>query len=105
MSRIAATLLRILVVLAILRILASRPVIDFLEQLVVLFYERVVWLQFERFFVRRTGLFEVSLVFVGDAEVVEGFCVLGIDLHRAFPAVDRFAPEAALRDRDAEFDL
>src|ERR1700741_45458 len=76
MTRIAATLLRILVAGVILRILASRPVIDFLEELVVPFDQRVVRLDFERLFMRG-----------------------------ALPAVDGFAPEAALRDRDPEFDL
>src|SRR5436190_21781118 len=98
MSRIAATLLRILVVLAILRILASRPIIDFLEKLVVLFDQRVVRLDFERFLVRDARLFEVAFVLVSNRQVVERLRVLRVDLRGALPAVDGFAPQAALRD-------
>ena len=49
--------------------------------------------------------FELTLVFVRDGEVVEGGRVGRVDLHGSFPAVDRLAPETALRDVDPEFDL
>src|SRR5258705_7853911 len=105
MTRIAATLLRILVAGVILRILTSRPVIDFLEELVVLFDQRVVRLDFERLFIRDARFFQVAFVFVRAREVVVRFRVLRVDLRGALPAVDGFTPEAALRDRDPEFDL
>src|SRR5436190_3985773 len=105
MSRIAANPLRSLVVLAILRILASRAVIDFLEQLVVLFDERVVRLDFERLLVGDSRLIEVAFMLVGDGEIVERLGVLRVDVHGALPPVDGFTPETALRDGDAEFDL
>ena len=42
---------------------------------------------------------------VGDGEVVERRGVGRVELGRSLPAVDRLAPEAALRDVDAELDL
>src|SRR5437762_4734398 len=105
MSRIAATLLRSLVALVIRRFLASRAVIDFLEKLVILFDQRVVRFDLERFLVRDARLFEVAFVLVGNRKIVERLGILRVDLHRALPAVDGFTPETALRDGDAEFDL
>src|SRR5678815_1381769 len=101
-SRIAATLLRILVVLAIL---ASRPVIDFLEELVVLFDQRVIRLQLQRLFIRDPRLFEIAFMFVRDGKVVERLRVFGIDLYSPLPPVYRLAPQTPLCDRDAELDL
>src|SRR5687767_2866961 len=89
----------------LLTVFASRAVIDFPEQLVVLFDERVVGLELESLFVRAPGLCQFAFVLVGDGEVVQSGGVAGIDLRRAFPSVDRFAPQTPLRDGDAEFDL
>src|SRR5262245_58322244 len=84
---------------------ATRPVLAFLEQLVVLTDLRGVRLDLERLFVRLARFLELAFVFVRDREIVERGGVGRIDLDRLFPAVDRFTPQAALRDVDAEFDL
>ena len=42
---------------------------------------------------------------VGDRQIVERGRVGRIDLDGLFPAVNRLAPQAALRDVDAELDL
>src|SRR6185503_21230750 len=81
------------------------PVIDFLEQLVVLADLRVVRVQFERFLVGLAGLVELPLMLVGNRQIIVGGDVGGIELGGLFPAVNRFAPQAALRDADAELDL
>ena len=83
----------------------ARAVIDFLEELEVLTNLRVVGLELERLLVGLARLVELAFVLVGDREVVERGGVGRIDLDRSFPAVDGFAPEAALRDADAERDL
>src|SRR5262245_54116406 len=83
----------------------ARAVIDFLEQLVVLADLRVVRFELERFFVGVAGLVEHALVLVGDAEIVVRGGVCRVELDRFLPAVDRFAPEPALRHVDAEFHL
>ena len=62
-------------------------------------------IQFERLFVRLARLVELPFVLVRDGEIVEGRGVGRVELGRLFPAVDRLAPEPALRDADAEFDL
>ena len=85
--------------------LGGRPVIDFLEQLVVLTDLRVVRIELERFLVRLARFVELTFVLVGDRQVVERGGVGRVDLDGFFPAVDGFAPEAALRDVDAELDL
>ena len=81
------------------------PVIDFLEQFVVLPNLHVVGLDFERLFVGLARFVELAFVLVGDRQVVERGGVGRVDLDGALPAVDRFAPEPALRDVDAEIDL
>src|SRR6476469_3025588 len=83
----------------------TRPVIDFLEQLVVLTNMGVVRLDLERPLVRLPRLVELPFVFIGNRKVIEGGRIARIDLGGPFPPVDRFAPEAALRDVDAEIDL
>src|SRR6267378_8538055 len=83
----------------------TRAVIDFLEELVVLSHLRVVRVEFERLLVRFARLFELALVLVGNREIVEAGGVGRVDFHGFFPAVDSFAPEAALRDVDAELHL
>src|SRR5690242_10797973 len=72
--------------------LTRRAIIDFLKQLVILFDQRVAWLEFERLLVGGSRFRKVALVLVCDREVVVSGCVSGIDLGRTFPAVDRFAP-------------
>ena len=51
------------------------------------------------------GSGQIALLFVGDAQVVEGVRVSGIDLGGAVPPVDRFTPQPALGHGDAEFHL
>src|SRR5579872_1287825 len=85
--------------------LAARPVIDFLEQLVVLTDLGIVRIELERSLVRLAGFVELPFVFVGDREIVERGRVGRVELRRFLPAVDRFAPETLLRDVDAELDL
>src|SRR6185503_2511363 len=81
------------------------PVIDFLEQLVVLADLRVVRVQFERFLVGLSGLVELPFVLVGNRQVVVGGDVGRVELGGLLPAIDGFAPQTALRDADAELDL
>src|SRR5262245_46230919 len=88
-----------------LSVLGGRPVIDFLEQLVVLTDLSVVRIELEGTLVRLAGFVELTFVLVRNRQVVERGGVRGVDLGCFFPAVDGFAPEAALRDVDAEFDL
>src|SRR2546422_784194 len=83
----------------------NRAVIDFLEQIVVLANLRVVRIERQRFFVRPARLVELSLVLVGDAEVVEGRGVFRVELDGLFPAVNGLAPEPPLGDVDAELHL
>src|SRR4029078_9109825 len=92
-------------ILVVLAILASRPVIDFLEELVVLFDQSVVWLQLQRLFIRDSRLFEIALMLVRNGEVVECLRVFGVDLYSPLPPVNRLAPQTPLCDRDAELDL
>src|SRR5437762_3477385 len=84
---------------------AAGPVIDFLEELVVLLNLRVVRIELERPLVGLARLFELPFVLVRNREIVEGRRIARIELGGFLPAVDRFAPEPALRDVDAEFDL
>src|SRR3970282_1479528 len=84
---------------------ASRAVIDFLEQFVVLFDERVVGLELQRLLVRRARLVQFSFVLVRDRQIIVRRRVRGINLRRALPAVDGLAPRAALRHGNAEFHL
>src|SRR5581483_7942587 len=58
--------------------------------------------ELERLLVRLARFLQLSLVLVADGEIVVRGSVRGIDLRCFFPAVDRFAPETALRDVDAE---
>src|SRR5437899_8644681 len=88
-----------------LSVLGGRPVIDFLEQLVVLTDLSVVRIELEGTLVRLAGFVELTFVLVRNRQVVERGGVRRVDLGGFFPAVDGFAPEAALRDVDAEFDL
>src|SRR5262245_19558298 len=88
-----------------LSVLCGRPVIDFLEQLVVLTDLSVVRIELEGTLVRLAGFVELTFVLVRNRQVVKRGGVRGVDLGCFFPAVDRFAPEAALRDVDAEFNL
>src|SRR2546422_242856 len=83
----------------------TRPVIDFLEKLVVLTNLGVVRIELQRLLVRFPRLVELAFVFVPDREVVERGGVRRIELDRPFPPVDRLAPQAALGHTDAEFDL
>src|ERR1700687_4680976 len=80
----------------------ARAVIDFLEELKVLPNLHVVGVEVERFFVGLARLVELAFVLVRDGEVVMGGGVRRIDFDRLLPAVDRFPPETALRDADAE---
>src|SRR4051812_38215509 len=79
--------------------------IDFLEQFEVLANLQIVRLEFSRLLVRLARLIELAFVFVSDSEVVEGGRIRRVDLDGLFPPVNGFAPEAALRDVDAECDL
>src|SRR5437762_1261452 len=84
---------------------ASRAVIDFLEELVVLADELVVWLELERPLVGFSRLLELAFVFVGDSQVVESSRVVRIDLRGLLPTVNRLPPEPLLRDGNAELDV
>src|SRR5262249_35952561 len=90
-----------------LRLVFARAgsIIDFLEKLVVLSDLGIVRVELERFFVRFARFLELTLVLVGNREIVVGGGVGRIDLDRLLPPVDRLAPEAALRDVDPEFHL
>src|SRR5262249_52527524 len=88
-----------------LLVFLSGPIIDFLEELVVLADLGIVRIELERFLVRLARLLELSLVLVTDREIVVCGGVGWIDLSRLFPTVDRFTPEPALGDADPEFDL
>src|SRR5262245_16702619 len=92
---------------AILRLVfaRTRSIIDFLEKLVVLSDLGIVRVEFERFLVCLARLFELALVLVRNREIVEGRGVGRIDFDGFLPPVDRLAPQAALRDADAELDL
>src|SRR6185503_3155462 len=85
--------------------LRGGSIIDFLEQLVVLLDLGVVWFQRQRLVVGLAGLIKLSLVLVGDGQIVPGRSVGGIDFDGLLPPVDRFAPQSALRDVDPELDL
>src|SRR3954468_15814516 len=63
----------------------NRAVIDFLEQIVVLSYLRVVRFERQRLFVGFAGFVELSFVFVGDSEIVEGRGVLRVELDGLLP--------------------
>src|SRR5687768_13310972 len=84
---------------------ASRAVIDFLEEFVILFDERVIRLELQRLLVGGAGLIKLAFVLVGNRQVVVRGGVGRINLRRAFPAVNRLAPQAARRDGNTEFDL
>src|SRR4029079_3304111 len=84
---------------------AVRAVIDFLEELVILANELVVGLELERALVRLARLLELALVLVRDRQVVERRGVVGVDLRGLLPPVNRFPPEALLRDGDPELDV
>src|SRR5688572_9318126 len=88
-----------------LLISASRAVIDFLEQFVVLFDERVIGLELQRLLVRRARLVQFSFVLVRDGQVIVRRSVRGINLCRALPAVNGLAPQPALRYSNTEFHL
>src|SRR5689334_14271527 len=83
----------------------GRTVIDFLEQIVVLTNLCVVRLDRERLFVRLPRFVELPFVLVANAEVVIGGGVHRVDFDRFFPAIDGFAPQAALGDVDSELHL
>src|SRR5262249_25405693 len=83
----------------------SSPIIDFLEELVVLPDLRVVRVELQRLLVGLARLVELAFVFVPDRQIVVRRNVGGVELRGLFPAVNRLAPEAALGDVDAEFDL
>ena len=71
---------------ATLLVLLSGPIIDFLEELVVLANLRIVRIDLERFLVGLARLVELPFVFVADGEVVEGGDVVRVDLGRPFPS-------------------
>ena len=79
----------------LLSVRASRAVLDFLEQFVVLLDERVVRLELERRLAGGERLVEVAFVLVRDGEVVVRGGVGGINLRRALPAINRLAPQPA----------
>src|SRR6266540_2669720 len=83
----------------------TRPIIDFLEQLVVLTDLRVVRREFQRLLVRLARFVELAFVLVSDREIVECLGVRRIELDGLFPPIDRLAPQTALRDIDPELDL
>src|SRR5262249_8753279 len=86
-------------------LLLRHAVIDFLEQIVVLPDLRVVRIEFQRFVVRLPGLFELPFVLVRNRQVVVRRGVLRVEFDGFFPAIDRFTPQPALRDVDAEIHL
>src|SRR2546429_936549 len=82
-----------------------RPVIDFLEQIVVLTNLDVVGIKSERLIVGGTRFLELALVLVRNRQIVEGGGVRRVDLDRLLPTIDGLPPEAELRNADAEGDL
>src|SRR5262245_21762183 len=64
------------------------PVIDFLEELEVLLDLGVVGLEGDGFFVRLASFVQLSLVFVGDCEVVEGRRVGRVEFDGLLPAIN-----------------
>src|SRR5262249_55238629 len=88
-----------------LLVFLSGPIIDFLEELVVLPDLRIVRIELERLLVRLARFVELALVLVADREIVVRGGVGRIDLRGFFPAVDRLAPKPALSDADPEFNL
>src|SRR4051812_31648017 len=87
---------------SLLFLCGAGPVIDFLEQFVVLTDLLVVRLELERLLVSLARLFELSFVLVRDREIVVSRGVVRVDLNGALPAIDGFAPQPALRDVDPE---
>src|SRR4051794_29244442 len=83
-------------------LVGSGPVIDFLEQLIVLPNLEVVGFHLHRLLVSAPCFVQLSFVFVGDSEIVEGSRVGRVDFDGAFPAIDRLFPKAFLRHVDAE---
>src|SRR4029450_13409098 len=89
----------------LLSALTGRAIIDFSEQLVVLLDQGVTGLELERPFIRRARLREIAFVFISNGQIVVCGRVARIDLSGSFPAVNRLAPQPALRNRDSELDL
>jgi hypothetical protein len=80
------------------------PLVDFLEELVVLADVLIFRCELECLLVGGASLVELALVFVPDREVIVGGRVRRIDLSRPLPAVNRFLPESAVGNLDAEGD-
>src|ERR1043166_3650265 len=80
-------------------------VIDFLEQIVVLADVRVVRIERERLFVGLPRFVELPFVLVRNRQIVERGGVFRVEFDGFLPAVNRFAPQAALRAVDAELSL
>src|SRR5262245_38213695 len=72
---------------------AAGPIIDFLEQLVVLTNLGVVRLELNRFFVGLSRFIELSFVLVRYRQIVISGGIRGVDLDGPFPPVDRLAPQ------------
>src|SRR5207249_4992932 len=85
--------------------LASRAVIDFLEELVVLLDRGVGGRELQRLLVRPTGLVQLAFVFVSNSEVIVRFGVARIDLDGALPTIDCLTPEAACGHCDTKLNL
>ena len=68
-------------------------------------HNRVVGVQFGGLLVGFPCFVEHAFMLVGNREIVERRGVARIDLSSLLPAIDRLAPEAALRDVDPEFHL
>src|SRR5688572_14394878 len=90
---------------ALLSVLASRAVIDFPEELVILFDKGVARLELHGLFVGATGLAQFALVLVRNCQIVLRRRVGGVQLRRALPSVDGLAPQSALRDGNPELHL
>src|SRR5262249_55033943 len=82
--------------------LAIALVIGFPEQVVVLLDVDVVGPELHRALVGRSRLVELTLLLVGDGEVVEGGNVVGVELDRLLEPEACFQPEALLGDVDPE---
>src|SRR5215203_3257028 len=81
-------------------LVGSGPVIDFLEQFVVLANLHVVGLDCDSFLVRLPRLVQLPLVLVSNSQVIEGGGVGRVDFSGALPPVNGLPPQPFLCDVD-----
>src|SRR3954466_16095468 len=81
------------------------PIIDFLEELVVLTDLRIVRVELQRLLVGLARFVELSFVLVAGGRVVIGGGVTWIDLGGLLPGGDCLAPRTTLRGANSELHL